>query len=398
MQTNTILVCGAGIAGPTLAFWLKRAGFSPTVLERAPALRSSGYVIDFWGIGYDIAEKMGLLPGILGEGYHVKELRVVDSRGHRISGFGTKVFDDLTAGRFVSIKRSDLSQLIFSKIADDCEVLFGDTVKAIDQQQDGTRVTFESGKERRFDLVIGADGLHSTVRRLAFGPQEIYEKHLGYTVAAFEVTGYRPRDEDVYVIYEQPGRQVGRFALHGDRTLFLFVLARDFGHSSYPHIVDAQKWFLRDAFAKDEWEMPQILAALDSCTEFYFDRVSQIRMDAWSRGRVGLIGDAASCVSLLAGQGSALAMTAAYVLAEELDIANGDYQAAFRRYEELLRPYSVGKQNAAMRFASSFAPKTRLGLALRHLVMRTFRIPMIAKFAIGGDLVADQLKLPQYTF
>jgi 2-polyprenyl-6-methoxyphenol hydroxylase-like FAD-dependent oxidoreductase len=109
MQPNTILVCGAGIAGPTLAFWLKRAGFSPTVLERAPALRSSGYVIDFWGIGYDIAEKMGLLPEILGEGYHVKELRVVDSRGHRISGFGTKVFDDLTAGRFVSIKRSDLS-------------------------------------------------------------------------------------------------------------------------------------------------------------------------------------------------------------------------------------------------------------------------------------------------
>ena len=246
--------------------------------------------------------------------------------------------------------------------------------------------------------MIGADGLHSTVRRLAFGPQEIYEKHLGYTVAAFEVTGYRPRDEDVYVIYEQPGRQVGRFALHGDRTLFLFVLARDFGHSSYPHIVDAQKWFLREAFAKDEWEMPQILAALDSCTEFYFDRVSQIRMDAWSRGRVGLIGDAAFCVSLLAGQGSALAMTAAYVLAEELDRSKGDYRVAFRRYEELLRPYIISKQNAAVRFASSFAPGTRLGLTIRHLVMNAFRIPMIARFAIGRDLVADQLKLSQYTF
>jgi 2-polyprenyl-6-methoxyphenol hydroxylase-like FAD-dependent oxidoreductase len=398
MQTNTILVCGAGIAGPTLAFWLKRAGFAPTVVERAPALRSSGYVIDFWGIGYDIAEKMGLLPGLLGKGYHVKELRIVDSRGRRVSGFGTKVFDDLTDGRFVSIKRSDLSQLIFSTIANDCEVLFGDSIKAIEQQQEGARVTFESGKARRFDLVIGADGLHSTVRRLAFGPQEIYERHLGYIVAAFEVSDYRPRDEGVYVIHEQPGRQVGRFALHGDHTLFLLVLACDFDHNLCPHTLAAQKSFLRDAFAKDGWEMRQVLAALDSCAELYFDRVSQIRMDAWSQGRVGLIGDAAFCVSLLAGQGSALAMTAAYVLAEELDSANGDYRWAFRRYEELLRPHVISKQNAAVRFASSFAPKTRLGLVFRHLVMSTFQIPMIAKFAIGRDLVVDRLKLPQYTW
>ena len=202
----------------------------------------------------------------------------------------------------------------------------------------------------------------------------------------------------MYVIYEQPGRQVGRFSLHGDRTLFLFVLAHDLDHRSYPNVVGAQRLFLRNAFANDEWELPQILASLDSCPELYFDRVSQIRMDARSQGRVGLIGDAAFCVSLLAGQGSALAMTAAYVLAEELDIAKGDYQAAFRRYEERLRPYIVGKQNAAMRFASSFAPKTRLGLTLRHLVMNAFRIPMIARFAIGRDLVADQLKLSQYTF
>jgi 2-polyprenyl-6-methoxyphenol hydroxylase-like FAD-dependent oxidoreductase len=392
VQTNTVLVCGAGIAGPTLAYWLKRAGFAPTLLERAPGLRSSGYVIDFWGLGYDIAEKMSLLPQLLREGYHVKELRVVDSHGERVSGFGTNVFDELTASRFVSIKRSDLSQLIFAKVADSCEVLFGDTIKAIDQEQDGTRVTFEHRNERRFDLVIGADGLHSAVRGLAFGPQENYEKHLGYTVAAFEVSDYRPRDEDVYVIYEQPGRQIGRFALRGDRTLFLFVLARD---SAFPHVLGAQKALLRDAFAANEWE---ILAALDSSTELYFDRVSQIRMDTWSQGRVGLIGDAAFCVSLLAGQGSALAMTAAYVLAEELERANGDYRAAFRRYEDLLRPYIVGKQKAAVRFASSFAPKTQSGLIIRHLVMNAFRIPVLAKFAIGRDLVADRFELPHYTF
>jgi 2-polyprenyl-6-methoxyphenol hydroxylase-like FAD-dependent oxidoreductase len=338
---------------------------------------------------------MGLLPQLLGEGYHVKELRIVDDHGRRVSGFGTKVFDELTAGRYVSLKRSDLSRLIFAKIAGDCEVLFNDSIEAIDQEKDGTRVRFERGKERRFDLVIGADGLHSTVRRIAFGPQENYEKGLGYLVAAFEVSGYRPRDEDVYLIYEQPGRQVGRFALRGDRTLFLIVLARGVDRCSYPNVVGAQKALLRDAFRNDGWELPKILAALDNCTELYFDRVSQISMNAWTRGRVGLIGDAAFCVSLLGGQGAALAMTAAYVLAEELGKADGDHNAAFRRYEERLRPYIVGKQNAAARFASSFAPKTRLGLRIRRLAMKTFRIRMIAKFAMGRDLIADQLKLPQ---
>jgi 2-polyprenyl-6-methoxyphenol hydroxylase-like FAD-dependent oxidoreductase len=379
-----------------VAYWLERFGFAPTLLERAPTLRSGGYVIDFWGLGYDIAEKMGLLPRLRSAGYSVKELRIVDARGDRISGFGTKVFDELTAGRFVTIRRSDLSRLIFAAIGENCEVMFGDGIKAIDQEKDGARVTFERGQTRCFDLVIGADGLHSAVRRLAFGPQEKYETRLGYAVAAFEVPGYRPRDEGAYVIHEQPGRQVGRFALDADRTLFLFVFANDINRQSYPRTVDAQKALLRDTFATGGWELPQILAELNGCAEFYFDRVSQIRMDAWSRGRVCLIGDAAFCVSLLAGQGAALAMTAAYVLAGEMAVADGAYESAFRRYEQLLRPYIVGKQRAAARFASSFAPKTRMGLAIRHAVMNAFRIRTVAKFAIGSDLVADQFKLPHY--
>jgi len=205
--------------------------------------------------------------------------------------------------------------------------------------------------------------------------------------------GYRPRDELVYTIHCAPGRQVGRFALHNDRTLFLFIF--DGGGEPGAHGAEVQKALLRKAFEGDGWELPRILDALDTCNDLYFDRVSQIRMDAWSHGRVALVGDAGFCVSLLAGQGSALAMTAAYVLAGELAISPNRPQGAFRRYEERLRPFIHAKQRAAERFAEAFVPRTGLGVFFRNQVIKTFRVPTIAKIAIGRD-IRDQLELPRY--
>jgi 2-polyprenyl-6-methoxyphenol hydroxylase-like FAD-dependent oxidoreductase len=395
MENKSVLISGMGIAGPALAYWLRRYGFEPTLVERAPSLRTSGYVIDFWGLGYEIAEKMGLIPEITHEGYHVQEVRIVDKHGKRVAGFSTKVIDELTGGRFITIGRSDLSRLIFNEIEQSCEVRFGDSIQEIHEEVDGVRATFEHGGEEKFDLVIGADGLHSVVRKLAFGAQEQYEKYLGYVVAAFEANGYQPRDEDVYVTYNEAGKEIGRLALRDDRTLFLLILAHDLDANARPHGIDAQKAFLREEFAGQNWELPQVRDALDSSRELYFDRVSQIRMDEWSRGRVALVGDAAYCVSLLAGQGSALAMIGAYLLAAELAKAQGDYQNAFRRYEELLRPYIDKKQKAAANFAGSFAPKTNFGLVVRNFVMNSFGIPGLAKYTIGRD-ISDQLKLPEY--
>jgi len=223
---NTVLISGAGIAGPTLGFWLKAAGFEPTLIERAPALRSGGYVIDFWGLGYDIAERMGLIAEINRVGYKVRELRIVNDRGRRAAGFGTRLFTELTGGRYVTLPRSELSRLLFEKVQDGAEVIFDDEIVSLEEQSDGVRVQLKHLGERQFDLVIGADGLHSTVRELAFGPQR-FEKDLGYIVAAFEVGGYGPRDDDVYLMYGQPGRMVGRFTLRDDRALFLFVFAAD---------------------------------------------------------------------------------------------------------------------------------------------------------------------------
>ena len=394
-NNKTVLISGAGIGGPTLAFWLKAAGFEPTLIEHAPALRSGGFVIDFWGLGYDLAERMGLANDIERVGYHMRELRIVDERGERVAGFGTNVFRELTGGRFVTLGRSDLSRLLFGKIRGTTEVIFGDEIAGLREGADCVRVQFKHANERLFDLVIGADGLHSSVRKLAFGPQDRFEKQLGYAVAAFEVSGYRPRDDDVYVIYGEPGRMLGRFALHDDRTLFLFVFADDVVALPGMFDLSAQKAILRERFGGGKWECPRILSELDRTQSFYFDRVSQIKMETWSRGRIALVGDAAFCVSLMAGQGSALAMTAAYVLAGELSKAAGRYEEAFGNYELRLRAYVTSKQQGAERFSAAFAPRTQWGLFLRNQVIKTCAIPGLARLAFGRDII-DTLQLPEY--
>jgi 2-polyprenyl-6-methoxyphenol hydroxylase-like FAD-dependent oxidoreductase len=392
MKQATVLISGGGIAGPTLAFWLKAAGFAPTLVERATALRTGGYVIDFWGLGYEIATRMGLAADLDRVGYHLREMRIVDDRGERVAGFGAKVFGELTGGRYVTLGRSDLSRLLFDKIKDTA-IIFGDEIVGLEQHADGVQVRLKQAGERWFDLVIGADGLHSNVRRLVFGPQDRFERQLGYRVAAFEARGYRPREEDVYVIYGQPGRMIGRFALRDDRTLFLFVFTGESDAAQAP--LAAQKAVLHEKFGGDAWECPRIRRELDRAGELYFDRVSQIRMERWSHGRVALTGDAAFCISLTAGQGAALAMTAAYVLAGELSRAGGRYEEAFARYEALLRPFVGAKQRGAARFAEVFAPRTKWSLFVRNQLIKLLVIPGLARLAFGRDIV-DTLQLPDY--
>ena len=366
----------------------------PTLVEQAPALRSGGHVIDFWGLGYDIAERMGVAGAAGRAGYHVRELRIVDARGERVTGFGTGVFRELTGGRYVTLRRSELSRLLFETVSDGTEVVFGDEITGLQEHADGVQVTFRNAPGRRFDLVIGADGLHSNVRRLVFGPQERFEKQLGYVVAAFEARGYRPRDEDVYFMYGEPGRMLGRFTLRDDRTLFLLV-AVDAATRSLPLDLSAQKMMLRDRYGDAEWECPRMLCELDRTQDLYVDRVNQIRMERWSRGRVALVGDAAFCVSLLAGQGSALAMTAAYVLAGELARSGGGHEKAFEKYERTLRAYIEDRQRGAVRYAGAFAPRTGWGLFMRNQVIRLFATRGLAKLTIGRNIF-DRLQLPEY--
>lgn len=388
-------ISGAGIAGTTLAYWLARAGHVPTLIEQAPHLRTGGYVIDFWGVGYTVAERMGILPAIREAGYSVREVRFVDGRGRKVGGFPVEIFGRIAAGRFTSLPRGDLAEAIYRSLAGGVEILFGNSISALEEHATGIRASFEHGEPRDFDLVIGADGLHSVVRELTFGPERQFERQLGCQVAAFEIPGYRPRDELVYVSYALPGRQIARFSLRGDRTMFLLIFYDEYLPGPLPHDLAERKAVLRQVFGHGGWECPQILQGLDAVEEVYFDRVSQIHLPAWSQGRVLLVGDAAACVSLLAGEGSGLAMTAAYVLAGELQHAAGDYAAAFRRHEQRLRPFIEGKQKSARNFVSSFAPRTQRGIWFRNQVTKLLAFPPLAHYFIGRDLV-DHFDLPDY--
>lgn len=390
-----VAIVGAGVAGPTLAYWLWRYGHEPTLIERAPRLRTGGYVVDFWGGGYAVAERMGLAPELHATGYAVQQLRLVDRNSRKVGGFSAELFRRSLDGRFVTIPRGDLAAMIYRSIGDHVETLFGTSVSAITQQDAGVQVAFERGPSRPFDLVVGAGGIHSPVRGLVFGPESRFEADLGYRVAAFEADGYQPRDEHVYLAYTTPGRMVARFAMRGGKTLFLFVFTADHMSGPDPHDVPAVRTTLSEVFGDAGWECPEILRELDGASEVYFDRVSQIVMDRWSQGRVALIGDAAAAVSLLAGEGTGLAMVQGYVLAGELGRAGADHRKAFLRYERRLRPIVEARQRSGRAFASMFAPKTSLGLWTRNQASKLMDIPWVASRVVGREF-RDDIALPDY--
>ena len=385
-----VLIVGAGIAGPTLAYWLQRLGHRPMLVEWAPEPRRGGYLVDFWGAGFDVAERMGIVSALRRSGYRLREARAVGRDGRRIASFEPSTFVG-SGDRYVTIARSDLASAVIGALEGDVETVFGETVDAIDDDGDQVRVTFRSGARRNFDLVVGADGLHSRVRALAFGPQERFENHLGIVVAAFEVAGYRPRDELVAVMHADVGFQLLRLSLRDDATLFLATL-RGGGTVPLDCPGEQRAWLCR-RLADAGWEAPAILDTMEAARTFYFDRVSQIRMPSWSCGRVALVGDAAACPSLLAGQGSALAMIEAYVLAVELARSDGDHAVAFTRYHARLAPLLRSKQDAAKGLGLAFAPRGRVQLAVRNTVIRLLRLPRIPDLVMGRSL-RDAIELP----
>ncbi|WP_091060036.1 FAD-dependent monooxygenase [Micromonospora humi] len=337
-----VLISGGGVAGSALAWWLRRHGFRPTVVERAPAPRDGGYKVDVRGSALTVLDRMGLAGPVRAHDTGMRLARFLDPRGRQLATMDAALFGGRSDGD-VEIMRGDLTRILRTA-AGDVEHRFDDSVTTLRADADGVDVTFARGGHHRFDLVIGADGLHSTVRRLAFGPAAAHLRPLGHHIAICTVPAALG-EERIELLHPAPGRTVGVYRTAGApdaRALFLFR-----SPAGEPDPDDAA--VLGRAFAGAGWRVPELLAAAVDASDLYLDAMSQVRMASWSTGRVGLVGDAAYAASPASGQGTSLGLVGAYVLADALAGAGGRPAAGFAAYERRMRPFVAANQALAER-------------------------------------------------
>ncbi|MCO1575316.1 FAD-dependent monooxygenase [Crossiella sp. SN42] len=387
MTNRNVLISGASIAGPALAFWLRRYGFNPTVVERAPALREGGFAVDFRGpVHLEVLRRMGILDEVRAKQTDAGEMIVVDRDGRRLAGLPAYFI----SGE-VEILRGDLSRIIYDRTKDEVEYVFGDSISSLTETPDGVEVTFERGAPRTFDLVIGADGLHSAVRRLTFGAESRFLRHLGYYVCGFSMPDH-PGLDNHNRLYNEPGRGA---SLGGVEAGTLLVFASD--PLEYDRRDPQQQMkIVERTYAGMGWETSKIIDAMWAAPDFYFDSISQVHIDRLSRGRIALLGDAgygATC----GGLGTGLAIVCAHVLAGELHAADGDHRVAFRRYEEIIREYATGCQKTSENAGPFLSPRTAFGIRRRNLMYKALSSPRLSSFFNKlTTKAASGLRLPDY--
>jgi 2-polyprenyl-6-methoxyphenol hydroxylase-like FAD-dependent oxidoreductase len=384
-----VLISGASIAGPALAYWLGRFGYRPTIVEVAPSLRTGGSAVDFRGpLHMGVLDKMGVLPALREVQTHGTAMRFVDACGERLMEWPAGL-----AGGDLEVQRGDLSRILCEAAGDGTEYLFGDRIAAMTETPDGVEVTFASGRQRVFDLVFGADGVHSGVRRLAFGPEEQFVKHLGYYVGGWDV----PNEwglAGTSLLHNEPGRMMGVGGNHRDPSRAGVLVAFASPRLTYDrHDRDGQKRLLRERYAAMGWLAPRLLEGLDAATDLWFDQICRVDNPRWAKGRIALVGDAA-CGATIGGQGNGTALVSAYVLAGELAAAGGDHRVAFGAYERRIGKFARGTQKGGDTTGKFLAPRTRRGLWLRNYFNnRKWFLDLTMKIAADRSTAID---LPDY--
>ncbi len=350
-----ILISGAGTAGLTVAYWLKQYGFTPTIVESAPTLRTGGYKIDVRGEALQVLHRAGIYDAVVTASTDMQEALLVDKHGkviHKMRGdaFGHRQGNDQ------EIMRGTLNQILLDQIPE-IEIIFGDSIQSISQTNDAIEVEFQKNSPRTFDLLIGSDGLHSNVRRLVFGDEQKFSHELGIYLCVYSVPNYLNLDR-TEINYTELGRTAGVWSSRSDKNAKAY-----FAFSSSTHIEPRdtviQQQVVKNIFGTLGGEFPKLLNFMAETNDFYFDSASQIHMNSWSSNRVILLGDAAYCASPMSGQGTSLALVGAYILAGELALAKGNYQIAFNQFEKLMRPYITLNQELGMKAAKLFRSKEK---------------------------------------
>ena len=388
-----VLISGASVAGPALAWWLHRYGFEVTVVERAPQLREGGQNVDVRGAGREVTRRMGLEASIRAATTGEAGLRFVDAGDHVIASFPAGHSDSGGFTAELEILRGDLARLLVDHTRDAATYVFDDHITGLHDRGDRVEVTFARGPSRTFDLVVAADGIRSSTRALAFGDEPQVTPLGMYT--AWLTVPRAPSDTAWARWFNAPGARTSTIrpdnAGTTRATLSFMSEPRGYEDLDTTHV----KALLRKRFAGVGWEVPRILDALDD-TDVYFEAIGQVHAPHWSTGRIALLGDAAYCASPISGMGTSLALTGAYVLAGELARTEAHPQA-FAAYETLMRPYVKQAQKlppGAPRIAN---PRTRTGIAVLNTAARIGSTRLVS--SIAGKLFtppADNIDLPDY--
>jgi 2-polyprenyl-6-methoxyphenol hydroxylase-like FAD-dependent oxidoreductase len=396
---KNVLVSGASIAGPAAAFWLARYGMNVTVVEKTDSLRGGGYPIDIRGSAVEVVKRMGLYERLKLKHVDTRSLEFVDERGERIAIVAPEDIAGGERGSDIEIRRGDLAAALYEATRDTVTYRFSDSVEKLEEKDDGVEVRFVNGDAAKYDIVIGADGLHSNVRSLVFGHEHQFERYLGFCFAGFTMPNSfcLAHGGTNYTVL---GKWAGLFAPgETDRVFGLLVFRYPESPFKTP-ISDDDKRELTARMFKDEknWHVPLMVDAMLEADDLFFDAVSQIRMPTWSSGRIVLTGDSAHATSFLSGQGSSCALVSAYVLAGEL-VVRGSYQEAFASYERTVRPFIEGNQDLVSEGLTTMMPKTQEELDARNSILRGERAAdttVIEKRKADRHRIYNAIDLPNY--